>query len=468
MKVLLVHAYSLATDPAEQKVMKPFPPLGLLYLSAYLKWDGHEVEIFDGTFARPEDFPGILRHFAPRAVGFYANMMTRSATLRLRGMIAETKIPMIVGGPDPPHYLEAYLDAGFVACVVGEGERAMSAWLQQLDQPDSWSRIPGLVFRREGVLVRGPTQNNDLPLDSLPLPDRKAIDLNTYLDCWERHHGIRPISLVTARGCPFRCTWCSHNVFGYSFRKRSVDNVRMEMAELQEHYRFDHYWFADDVFTIQPKWVFGLRDSLRQYPELVKPFECISRADKITPELVDALRELRCFRLWIGAESGSERLLSLMKRGVNREQVIRAATLARTAGIETGMFFMWGFMDEDYPDISDTVSLAAACRPDIALTTIAYPIKGTVFYEQLAQQGLLHQEPRFEQGTDRDIRIHNQPSPDLYTYANSLLHGTIRAGRLREGSLLEKTRAWVLRARTLLARYRLEQAFRAHRRRLTG
>ena len=458
MKILLAHAYCLALDQAEREVMKPYPPLGILYLSAYLKQKGHEVVVFDGTFAEPNAFVAVHRAFQPEAIGFYANMMSRRRVLALRAMIGDDA-PVAVGGPDPPQYADAYLDHGFDVVITGEGERPMTAWLEHTRDRDAWSAIEGLIFRRDGQTVHAPAQKPEVPLDDLPLPDRGAIDLEAYLSYWERHHGVRPISLITSRGCPYRCTWCSHNVYGYSLRKRSPEAVIEEMAWLAEHYRFDQYWFADDVFTIQPKWVLQLRDLLAQRPELRKPFECISRADRLTEPLVAALREMNCFRLWVGAESGSQRLLDLMKRRVTRDQVLQAMTWLREAGVETGMFFMWGFMDESYEDVLQTVDLAARCRPDIALTTIAYPIKGTVFHQNLQESGLILEEIAFSEGSDRDTRIKGQPGADLYRYANHLLHDSLRSSRLAQGSLLERAKSWAHRGRAALTRKKLKAEF---------
>lgn len=463
MKVLLVHAYHLALDEAERAVMKPYPPLGLLHLCAYLKKEGHEVMVYDGTFLRPEDFSRQLSRFEPEVVGFYANMMTRLQVLHLREEIRDHKVRVVVGGPDPPYYAEAYLQRGFDLVIAGEGELPFSHWLKQIDNPDHWRDIEGLIFKHEGHLVRTAPQKPKIPLESLPLPDRAAIDLEAYLDCWERHHGMRPISLITSRGCPYRCTWCSHNVFGYSLRKRSATHVLAELDRLRQQYRFDHYWFADDVFTIKHPWLLQMRDLLREHRNLALPFECISRADRLNPEIVDALREMRCFRLWVGAESGSQRLLDLMKRGVTRDQVMRAIGWLKGAGIQTGMFFMWGFMNEGFEDILETVSLLEACEPDIALTTVAYPIKGTVFHETLAAGNELGGEPDFEAGTDRDIQIISQASRPLYALADKLMHSALQRRRLGRGGPQQRLKALAHRARFLYCRRRLRKSFPQHR-----
>lgn len=459
MKILLVHGYFLSRDKSEQKVMKPYPPLGLLYLSASLKKAGYDVQVFDGTFSDFSDFEKHLKPFQPDVIGFYANMMTRHNILELNAIATSKGFPTIVGGPDPPHYAEAYLEKGFKAVVVGEGEGGLLSLLGVWSSPEKWQTIPGLIYLSANQVIRTPLPKPNTPLDNFPFPDREAIDINQYLDCWERYHQQRPMSLITSRGCPFQCTWCSHNVYGYSLRKRTPENVLEEFDWLHSHYRFDSYWFADDVFTIQPKWNTQFAEKLLQHPSLVKPFECISRADKLHSDTIQTLRETKCARVWVGAESGSQRLLDQMKRGVTRNQVIAAVHELREAGIETGMFFMWGFMDESLQDIMDTISLAEACIPHIALTTVAYPIRGTKFFSELEKQDLLDTDVPFEKGTDRDISIRGQADPGVYDLANQYLHCSLNAARAKAGPFLQQCKGLLYLVRKRNLRHKLVSAF---------
>lgn len=458
MKLLLVHPYFLAEDPAEHQVMRPYPPLGLLYLSAYVKQHSDwEVGIFDGTFKQVPDFAKEVARFEPDVIGFYANMMTRRFLLKLLEWVPD-KVFTVVGGPDVRHYASQYLDQGIKVTIFGEGEERLVKVLDALDQPQRLLHIDGIAYRdpQSGETTTQADQKPSRDLASYPLPDRRAIDLNRYLDCWEKHHGVRPISLITSRGCPYRCTWCAHHVFGYSLRKRPVYHVLEEMEWLAQHYQFDHYWFADDVFTIQPKWVSELADALQAKPHLLKPFECISRADRLNANVIEDLERLQCSRVWVGAESGSQRLLDLMKRGVTREQVINSVSLLRQAGIETGMFFMWGFDDETLEDIEATIDLAQTCQPDLALTTVAYPIKGTAFFDSLAQRNLVT-EVGFTHGTDRDTKIGGQRSKTTYAWASKLLQSRLKLAGSRRLSLRRSLRA----AQSRYYRYRLTGAWAA-------
>src|SRR6185437_11214950 len=159
-------------------------------------------------------------------------------------------------------------------------------------------------------------------------------------------------------------------------------------------------WIADDVFTIHPGWIAKYADEMRRR-DLRIPFECITRADRLNPAIARTLAELGCFRVWVGSESGSQKILDAMQRGVRVEQVRRAVSLLRDNGIETGMFLMWGYEGEDLSDIEATVEHVKTCRPDVFLTTVAYPIKGTPYYDEVASR--LVRIGEWNASTDRDV-----------------------------------------------------------------
>ena len=223
-------------------------------------------------------------------------------------------------------------------------------------------------------------------LDSLPWPDREAIDHRLYLDAWKTHHGASSINLITARGCPYRCNWCSHAVYGFSHRRRSPAQVADEVQWIVERYDPDQVWYADDVFTISHPWLANYTAELRRRG-IHRPFETITRADRLQNETAAAqLRELGCYRIWIGSESGSQRILDAMQRGVSVEQVRRACQLAHAHGIQVGMFLMWGYEGEELEDIAATVEHVKVTNPDVFFTTVSYPIKGTAYFDKVRER----------------------------------------------------------------------------------
>jgi len=217
-QILLTHGYFLSEDEKERQIMKPYPPLGLLYLSAYMKTQGHEVEVYDSTFGTREELVRKIQA-APRGlVGIYTNLITRRSVLQIIRAAKEVDSTVILGGPESANYSAEYLNAGADIVVIGEGETTLAEVVPALRarSPRELHQVRGIVFKdNEGQIVKTGERPKIADLDSLPLPDREAIDHRKYLDAWRQHHGASSINLITARGCPYRCTWCSHAVYGF-------------------------------------------------------------------------------------------------------------------------------------------------------------------------------------------------------------------------------------------------------------
>jgi anaerobic magnesium-protoporphyrin IX monomethyl ester cyclase len=252
--------------------------------------------------------------------------------------------------------------------------------------------------------------------------------MERYLSAWRARHGRGSVSVITARGCPYHCRWCSHSTYGKTHRRRSPAGVAEEVAWIAERYQPEMLWMADDVFTIHPGWIVSYVSEMRRRGLRI-PFECITRADRMSERMAEALASLGCFRVWIGSESGSQRILDAMERGVRVEQVRTAVRLLREHGIETGMFLMWGYEGEDLSDIEATVEHVKECRPDVFLTTVSYPIKGTPYHDEV--NGRLVRIGDWAATTDRDIRIRGRHSRRFYQFADQLLKSEA-AGRAAE------------------------------------
>ena len=443
MDLLLTHGYFLEADPQERRIMKPYPPLGLLYVSSHLKARGFSVGVFDSTFRTFEDFAGLLIRDRPPVVGIYCNLMTKASVLRMAAACRRAGALVILGGPEPPHYAEEYLDHGADFVVVGEGERTLEELLPRLlarREDRDLGALAGLVYRAaDGRVARTPPRPLIPELDGQPPPDRDAIDMRLYLDAWRRHHGMGSVSLLTARGCPYTCRWCSRSVFGESHRRRSVEAVADEVATIRDRYRPEMLWYVDDVFTIHKGW------TLRYAAEMERrglriPFECISRAERIDEEVADALRSLGCLRLWIGSESGSQRILDAMDRRVKVEQVQHATRLLKKRGIQVGMFIMLGYEGEGPLDLAATVDHLKQADPDLFLTTVSYPIKGTPYYDEIEGR-VLHPGP-WEATADRDLGVRGRHTPLYYRFARQWMTAEVARHRhWRDGRYLAAARA---------------------------
>lgn len=428
--LLLTHGYFLAEDEKERAIMKPYPPLGLLSISAYLKRAGFGVEIYDSTFGSKSELAAKLEHAAP-VVGVYTNLMTRKAVLEIIATARRFGRKVILGGPESAGYAAEYLAAGADVVVIGEGEAALAELLPVIANSGvhTLHGIPGIVFREDDGSVTYTPPRDRLPdLDALPLPDREAIDLDAYLTVWRTHHGASSINLITARGCPYRCTWCSHGVYGYSHRRRSPANVADEVAAIVARYDPDQLWYADDVFTISHPWLHEYAAQLKRR-SLHRPFETITRADRLqTADSARVLRELGCYRIWIGSESGSQRVLDAMQRGVTVEQVRHAVALAHAHGIEVGMFLMWGYEGEEFDDIAATVEHVKIANPDVFFTTVSYPIKGTPYFDRVRDK--IDAPLEWSESSDRDYVVHGRRDKRYYKLADEWLRSEVQAHRL--------------------------------------
>jgi radical SAM superfamily enzyme YgiQ (UPF0313 family) len=429
--VLLTHGYFLADDEKERQIMKPYPPLGLLYLSAYLKRAGCSVEVFDSTFAQRAELTARFAAAPGGIVGIYTNLMTRRSVLEIVRSAKQHRWTVVLGGPESANYITEYLASGADVIVIGEGEQTLAELLTQLAArgPHRLHDVAGVAFRDEsGAVVRTRERAKIADLDSLPWPDREAIDHQLYLDAWKTHHGASSINLITARGCPYRCNWCSHAVYGFTHRRRSPVNVADEIQWIVERYNPDQVWYADDVFTISHPWLASFSAELRRRG-IHRPFETITRADRLqTDTAARELRALGCYRIWIGSESGSQRILDAMQRGVSVEQVRRACKLAQLHGIQVGMFLMWGYEGEEFEDIAATVEHVKATNPEIFFTTVSYPIKGTGYFDKVRDR--VRAPIAWQEASDRDYVIAGRHGRDYYKLADQWLRNEVEAARL--------------------------------------
>jgi anaerobic magnesium-protoporphyrin IX monomethyl ester cyclase len=429
--LLLTHGYFLYEDPKERQIMKPYVPLGILYICSYLRSKGFDVDVFDTTFSSPQDLFRHLQTETPSILGIYANLMTRKRAVEIIKIARAANWKVVVGGPEPGAYIQEYLEAGAEVVVMGEGELTLEELLPALrsNSISALSNVNGISFFSEhGHVVQTPARPQIPDLDAQPWPAREAIDVARYVRTWRDAHGQGSLSIITARGCPYRCKWCSHQVFGMTHRRRKPHAVVDEVEWLLNTYQPDMIWIADDVFTIHHGWLREYAAEMRRRGLRI-PFECISRADRLNAEAADLLADLGCFRVWVGSESGSQKILDAMDRGVTVEQVRNSVALFKQRNIQTGMFLMWGYEGEELADIEATIEHVKVSDPDIFFTTVAYPIKGTAYYKQVANS-LVQLKP-WAESSDREIGLTTRRSARFYEYADHLLRDEVQLARLQ-------------------------------------
>ncbi len=421
MNIVLTHAYFLQDDIVEQKIMKPYPPLGILYISSHLEKNNISHSVFDTTFSSKAIFKETLLKDPPDIIAFYVNLMTKLNVLEMIDFILSSSTlkstKIVLGGPDVKYNAKELLEHGADYLVVGEGEETTLELIVSLKTGTilGLKDINGLIYKdRSGTIIENPERAKIRDINELSFPNRQRIDLFQYMNVWKKHHGLSTVSISSMRGCPYTCKWCSRAVYGLSYRRRSPELIAKEIKYLHEEYNPDALWFVDDVFTISHKWLNEFRDALTETGIKI-PYECITRADRMNDEVIQLLKETGCYRVWIGAESGSQNVINLMDRRVDVEQVRKMIRLAETNGIEAGTFIMLGYPGETEEDIENTIHHLKESNPTHFTITLAYPIKGTELHNET--MSIQTNDLDWAKSTDRDIDFKRTYSRNYYNHA---------------------------------------------------
>jgi anaerobic magnesium-protoporphyrin IX monomethyl ester cyclase len=393
-------------------------------------------------FAQGEEaFTAALEREQPKVVGIGVLATVRAAALRLAALACDHGAVVVVGGADPTGRPESYLhhqadgQQPISVVVIGEGEQTLEELvpllLDGVAAEGRLTEVPGLAFLdSDGNVVTTAPRPHCADLDRLPLPARDLIDVEAYRRAWQGRHGRFSLSIIATRGCPYGCTWCQKSVFGRSFRPRSAEAVAEEMRIIKERYEPDQLRIVDDVMGIDRGWVRAWHNAVLARDAVV-PFECLSRVELMDEEIVRLLKEAGCVRIAFGAESGSQKVLDAMKKGTRVEQIGRAADLCRQAGIETYFYLMLGYPGEEWADIRETVKLLKDTRPNQFSSTVAYPLPGTEFYEEV--QHRLLDTPDWDYTAENRLLFQRGHSTRFYRWVQRWLHQEWHAARLRHG-----------------------------------
>lgn len=398
-EVLFGQSYYPRFDPKLWRAMQPYPPLGTLYAAAALRQRGREVALFDAMLAESEaEWDAALREQRPRFAVLYEdnfNYLSKMCLSRMRQaaitMLAAARARgarALVCGSDATDHPEPYLDAGADFVLAGEGEQTLAELLDQLEGRGgvSLESLAGLVFRTpDGTLLRTPRRPVLRDLDALPLPAWDLVDVERYRRLWLERHGYYSVNMVTTRGCPYHCNWCAKPIWGQTYHSRSPENVVEEMLYLKR-FRPDHVWFADDILGLAPGWLPRFAAQVEARDARI-PFKCLSRVDLLLrPGEIDALRRAGCQSVWVGAESGAQRILDAMEKGTRVEQIREAAAGLKAAGLRVGFFLQFGYPGEGLPEVAATRRLLRECAPDEIGISVSYPLPGTPFHERVRGQ----------------------------------------------------------------------------------
>lgn len=435
-KVLLTHSYFLQFDAKQKKLGQPYAPLGTLYAAALLRQHKFSVSLFDVMFSQSADevIPVIEKgkpdYFVIYDDGFnYLTKMCltnmREAAFRMIALAKERGCTVVVSSSDSTDHFEKYLDAGTDFVLLGEAEQTLVELLRELETGnENVEAVQGIVYKQNDEFIKTQRRAILKDLDSLPFPAWDVIDIEPYRQSWMKHAGYFSMNVGTTRGCPFKCNWCAKPIYGNRYNARSPQNVVDELRLLKDKFNYDHIWFCDDIFGLRPGWVEEFAN-LVQKADLRLRFKIQSRADLLVQEnYVASLAKAGCENVWMGAESGSQKILDAMDKGTKIAQIEEATALLKKHKIKPAFFIQFGYLDETAEDIALTIKMINKLLPHEIGISVSYPLPGTKFYEKVKEQ--LKDKANWTDSDDLALLFQNRFSPSFYKQLHRYVHKSYR------------------------------------------
>jgi anaerobic magnesium-protoporphyrin IX monomethyl ester cyclase len=434
-KILFTHSYFLAFDPKQKRLGQPYPPLATLYAAGLLRQEKFEVGVYDTMFAEhADDILPALENADPEIFVIYDdgfNYLTKMCLTNMREaafrMISHAKkrgCIVVVSSSDATDHFENYLEQGADYIVIGEAEHTLLELVTALNGSGNPSQVQGLAFRKGEMVIKTAKRSVMRELDHLPFPAWDMIDLKPYRDTWTKSAGYFSLNIVTTRGCPYKCNWCAKPIYGNRYNARSPQNVVDELLMLKKQYGFDHVWFCDDIFGLKPGWVSEFAELVHHH-HLEFRFKIQSRADLLVQEnYVADLKNAGCENVWMGAESGSQKILDAMDKGITTKQVEQATALLKKHGIRPSFFIQFGYLGETKEDIRLTIDMINRLLPAEIGISVSYPLPGTVFYEKVKQE--LHQKTNWTDSDELALMFRNTYQPEFYKQLHRYVHQSYR------------------------------------------
>jgi anaerobic magnesium-protoporphyrin IX monomethyl ester cyclase len=435
-KILFTHSYFLRLDPKQWETGLPYPPLGTLYAAALLREKGFSVSVFDTMFAHhPDETASVLEKTNPDFFVLYDdgfNYLTKMCLTNMReaafAMIKQAKAKgcfVLVSSSDATDHYEQYLNEGADFIILGEAEMTLAELINALQQGEKdFIQIAGLAYKKENAVIKTQRRPVIRDLDALPFPAWDLVDITPYRQSWLRHAGYFSINMTTTRGCPYKCNWCAKPIYGNRYNCRSPQNVVEEIKMLKEKFQFDHIWFCDDIFGLKPGWVHQFAE-LTEKENLRFRFKIQARADLMLQEnYIRDLARAGCENVWMGAESGSQKILDAMDKGTTVQQIYEATRLLRKYAIHPSFFIQFGYPGETKEDIKMTIKMIHDLLPHEIGISVSYPLPGTVFYERVKAD--LQEKSNWTDSDDLALMFRNTFKPAFYKQLHRYVHKSYR------------------------------------------
>jgi anaerobic magnesium-protoporphyrin IX monomethyl ester cyclase len=423
-------------DPKQWESGQPYPPLGTLYAAALIRKEGHETILFDTFFEKtPDAVTKAIDDCKPDFFVIYDdgfNYLTkmcltnmREAAFRMCCIAKEKGCKVIVSSSDATDHYEKYLHAGADFVLLGEAEFTLLELVNSFAQTNSDLRtIAGLAYKEQDAIIKTGRRNVIRDLDALPMPAWDLLNIAPYRAMWLKSSGYFSLNIGTTRGCPFKCNWCAKPIYGNRYNSRSPENVVQELQFLQQAFGFDHIWFCDDIFGLKPGWVQEFAQRV-QAAGLQFRFKIQARADLLLQQgYIPALAAAGCENVWMGAESGSQKILDAMDKGIEVWQIEKATLLLRQNGIQPSFFIQFGYPGESKNDIRKTIKMIDQLLPHSIGISVSYPLPGTIFHERVSQQ--LQEKTNWTDSNELQLMFRNTFQPAFYKQLHRYVHKTHR------------------------------------------
>lgn len=441
-KILFTHSYFYPFDPKQWRTAQPYPPYGTIYAAAVMRDCGYEVGLFDTALL--DNINGLNSRLEQDQPDFFViyddgfNYLTKMCLTRMREAAFEMVhlaqsfgCKVIVCSSDSSDHFEQYLDNGADFVLIGEGEITLRELITTLDaNPDAdLHQIQGIAWRPDGQhTLKNAPRPVATDLDQFPDPAWNLVDIEAYRQIWLKKHGHFSLNIATTRGCPYKCNWCAKPIYGNRYNTRSPQRVAAEIEMLIQTFNVDHFWMSDDIFGLKPKWVQEFRDEV-QRRKLHFTYKIQSRVDLLLKEdNIEALVDSGLRQVWVGAESGSQKILDAMDKGTQVEEIAEATHLLKKKGVEVCFFLQFGYLSETQEDIDLTLEMVENLLPHDIGISVSYPLPGTKFYEKV--KTLLGEKQNWTDSDDLDMMYPATFQPAYYRRLHRLVH---KRFRLKQG-----------------------------------
>ncbi len=435
MKVLFSHSYYYPLDKKQWSKKQPYPPLGTIQAAAYLRENGYEVELFDTNLIdNPLAIKDAIKRFEPDVLALYDdgfNYLTKMCLTNMREaafeMIAIAKqfdLPVFVSSSDSTDQYELYLNNNADVIMLGEAEETLLELVNSFENQSEYQSVTGIATRVDTKTVKTPKRPVLKDLSSLPLPAWDLVEVETYKAIWLEGNGYFSLNIATTRGCPFKCNWCAKPIYGNRYNSRSPKHVVSEIELLINKYGPTHFWMCDDIFGLKPGWVQDF-DHLIKSKNLNFKYTIQSRVDLLLKEdTIDALASSGAYEIWVGAESGSQKVLDAMDKGTQVEQIFEATGILKSKGIRIAFFLQFGYPEETQDDIQETIDMVLELMPDNIGVSVSYPLPGTPFYERVKNE--LGTKANWTESDDLDLMFANKYPKLYYRKLQRYIHRLLR------------------------------------------